>query len=330
MSKSTALKSITYLSSILSILTTTDLLGIVITSHLLPSEAIAQPWLVAQLSGTKYGLGLPKTASTGGGTRLMNPDQTDPVEEGDRVRTIPNIQNSDRQMIRGGVPSNPINKEPSSVRKKKLPQLILLTPEDGARTASSQPTLYWYLHDQNIQAASLEVDNLKKDSSTVNPQAPVIGKLSISMSEGSEAITIFQADLKISDGLSSFKLPIAASLNPSKTYRWQITLQNRQQKEVTASGWIVYTPPDDNLQKSLSRALTSRDRAKIYAEAGYWFEAIDGYTRWLNFKPEDLKAINARNEILKLGFITNKNLDFDSFIALLNADATKSPVNKPL
>jgi hypothetical protein len=296
-------------------------------SHLFPSVAIAQPWLLAQLSGSKYGLGLPKTASTGGGTRLMNPDQTDPVEEGDPVRSTPNIRNSDLNRIRRGVP---INRQPSAIKKQQLPRLILLTPEDGARTASSQPTLYWYLHDQNIQASSLEIDNLEKDASTVNAQAHAIGKLSISISEGSDSIAIFQTDLKMSDGLSSFKLPIAASLKPSQTYRWQITLQSRQRKAVTASGWIVYTPPDDNLQKSLKRALNTRDRAKIYAEAGYWFEAIDGYTRWLNFKPEDLKARTARSEILKSGFITNQNLDFDAFIALLNADATKSPVNKPL
>ena len=127
----------------------------------------------------------------------------------------------------------------------------------------------------------------------------------------------------MSSGLSSFKIPIAASLQPSKTYRWQITVKDKRAKEVTASGWIVYTPPDEKLQKSLKLALTIRDRAKIYAESGYWFEAIDGYTRWINFKPEDLKARTARNEILKTGFASNQSLDFDVFISLLNADIKK-------
>lgn len=74
------------------------------------------------------------------------------------------------------------------------------------------------------------------------------------------------------------------------------------------------------------RALTTRDRAKIYAEAGYWFEAIDDYTRWLKLNPNDLKTRSARNEILKSGFATNKNLDIDAFIGLLNTDAPKSSV----
>jgi hypothetical protein len=82
----------------------------------------------------------------------------------------------------------------------------------------------------------------------------------------------------------------------------------------------IYTPPEEKLKKLLLSALTSRDRAKIYAQAGYWFEAIDGYTQWLNFKPSDLKARRARNEVLNLGFATNTNFDFETFKKVLNAN----------
>ncbi len=290
-----------------------SLSSLVVPSDLLRLDAIAQTWLVAQFSGTNYGLGLPKTASTGGGTRLVNRDL-------DIDRAVPITPPT---TLRGDSPSAPIDRQPQLLREQQLPLLILITPEDGARTAISQPTLYWHLHDKNAQASSLEIDNLENNSSKVNAKNTFVGKFSLITSEGDKSITIFQTDLKMSSGLSSFKIPIAASLQPSKTYRWQITVQDKLAKEVTASGWIVYTPPDEKLQKSLKLALTIRDRAKIYAQFGYWFEAIDGYTRWLNFKPEDLKAREARNEILKLGFMTNKNLDFDSFIGLLNADVPK-------
>ncbi|WP_201321011.1 DUF928 domain-containing protein [Pseudanabaena sp. lw0831] len=294
--------------------------SLAVPSDLLQLDAIAQTWLLAQFSGTNYGLGLPKTASTGGGTRLVNRDF-------DIDRSVPITPPT---TIRGGVPSAPRDRQPQLLREQQLPLLILITPEDGARTAISQPTLYWHLHDKNAQASSLEIDNLENNSSKVNAKNTFVGKFSLITSEGDKSITIFQTDLKMSSGLSSFKIPISVSLQPSKTYRWQITVKDKRAKEVTASGWIVYTPPDDNLQKYLMRALTIRDRAKIYAEAGYWFEAIDGYTRWLNFKPEDLKARTTRNEILKSGFAKNTNLDFDTFIGLLNDDATKSLVNKPL
>lgn len=303
----------TYLSSIFTTLIC-SLSSVAVPSDLLRLDAIAQTWLLAQSTRTNYGLGLPKTASTGGGTRLVNPDL-------DIDRSVPITPPT---TLRGGASSAPIDSQQQLLRAQQLPLLILITPEDGARTAISQPTLYWHLHDQNAQASASEIDNLENNSSKVNAKNTFVGKLSLTTSEGDKSITIFQTDLKMSSGLSSFKIPIAASLLPSKTYRWQITVKDKRAKEVTASGWIVYTPPNDNLQKSLKLALTIRDRAKIYAEAGYWFEAIDGYTRWLNFKPEDLKARTARNEILKSGFVTNKNLDFDSFIGFLNADVTKN------
>ncbi|WP_176453152.1 DUF928 domain-containing protein [Pseudanabaena sp. SR411] len=279
--------------------------SVAVPSDLLRLDAIAQTWLLAQFSGTNYGLGLPKTASTGGGTRLVNPD---------------------RGMVRvfGTIRAVPRDSKLPLLKKQQLPLLILITPEDGARTAISQPTLYWHLHDQNTQASSSEIDNLENNSSKVNAKNTFVGKFSLTTSEEDKSITIFQTDLKMSSGLSSFKIPIAASLQPSKTYRWQITVKDKRAKEITASGWIVYTPPDEKLQKSLKLALTIRDRAKIYAEAGYWFEAIDGYTRWLNFKPTDLKARTSRNEILKSGFANNKNLDFEDFIGLLNTNAPKS------
>ncbi|OYQ65131.1 hypothetical protein B9G53_08535 [Pseudanabaena sp. SR411] len=282
-----------------------SLSSVAVPSDLLRLDAIAQTWLLAQFSGTNYGLGLPKTASTGGGTRLVNPD---------------------RGMVRvfGTIRAVPRDSKLPLLKKQQLPLLILITPEDGARTAISQPTLYWHLHDQNTQASSSEIDNLENNSSKVNAKNTFVGKFSLTTSEEDKSITIFQTDLKMSSGLSSFKIPIAASLQPSKTYRWQITVKDKRAKEITASGWIVYTPPDEKLQKSLKLALTIRDRAKIYAEAGYWFEAIDGYTRWLNFKPTDLKARTSRNEILKSGFANNKNLDFEDFIGLLNTNAPKS------
>ena len=288
-------------------------------NHLLLSEINSQRLLLAQSNRQSYGLGFPKTASTGGGTRLVNPDEGG---------------------LRGGRsysrPRNPIPSPPGAVideaevppappalpmparKRRQLPLLTLITPEDGGRTASSQPVLYWYLHDCHTQVST----SLSQVDSN-NPKSALIGKLSVTTGDStgdSDAIAIFQTDLKMHHGLSRFKLPSTAALKPSQPYRWQIKLQDRQGEDVIASGWIVYTPPEESFSKSLLRALTSRDRAKIYAQAGYWFEAIDGYTQWLNFKPSDLEARAARNEILNLGFATNTNFDFETFKKVLNAN----------
>ena len=324
-----------YLSSGLMILTYA-LMNVEILSYLLPHEAIAQNWLLA--SGDNYGLGLPKTASTGGGTRLRNPENPDRVLDDPKKSTIFESGGEVRVPVRRSAPISPRYRKNPLLLQRQLPLITLLTPEDGARTASPQPILYWYIHEQHQVSSDDHSSNRLNSDSSVNSKTASqdfigVGKLRITTSEDlkdkeKEPVTIFETALKIHHGLSSFKLPIAASLQPSKTYRWQITMddvgQDQQKQQITASGWIVYTPPNANLQKSLMRALTTRDRAKLYADAGYWFEAIDGYTRWLKISPNDLKARAARTAILKAGLTANENLDVDVLLKLVNAGVTKA------
>ncbi len=308
-------RSRTYLGRALLILICS--LASIVTGDLIP-VAIAQPLLLAQSNNKGYGLGLPKSASTGGGTRLVNRDS---------------LENSNTQPRRGVIPSiRSRDRSPAILMRQLKPQplLTLITPEDGGRTANAQPTLYWYLYDQPKQMPSSTnkpdhpVNETDETTHTIDSQDCFVGQLRIILTEDQKDIkTIFQTKLTIKGGLSSFKLPIAASLQPSKSYRWEITLpdqQNELEDDVIVSGWIMYSPPEVSLQKFLMRALTIRDRAKIYAEAGYWFEAIDGYTRWLKTNPKDFNARNSRNEILKSGFNANTNLDVDAFIGLLNTD----------
>ena len=172
-------------------------------NHLLLSEINSQRLLLAQSNRQSYGLGFPKTASTGGGTRLVNPDEGG---------------------LRGGRsysrPRNPIPSPPGAVideaevppappalpmparKRRQLPLLTLITPEDGGRTASSQPVLYWYLHDRHTQVST---SPSKVDSN--NPKSALIGKLSVTTGDStgdSDAIAIFQTDLKMHLGLYRF------------------------------------------------------------------------------------------------------------------------------
>ncbi|MBD2188664.1 DUF928 domain-containing protein [Pseudanabaena mucicola] len=278
-------------------------------SFLMPSIAIAETWIIAQASGNSYGLGLPKTASTGGGTRLIEP----PEQNWERQPTAPVIPKVVPSIPRSR--TAPRSRPPLLYRKivPNLPLITLLTPEDGARTASPQPTLYWYLSPQALTA--LANDN----PAASDCHSKLVGQFSLTKVDKG-VVTIFETELNLVSGLSSFKLPIAASLQPNKNYRWQISFPSAKGEQVNVSGWVVYTPPQQSLQIALTRALTSRDRAKIYAQAGYWFEAIDGYTKWLNFKPSDSGARTARNEILKAGFANHDNLDVDSLLTNLNID----------
>jgi len=70
-----------------------------------------------QRRNSGYGLGLPKTASTGGSVRLID-------------AAVPGLE--------------------SSSKLATIPQLTLLVPADGARTIASRPTFYWYIFGKQL------------------------------------------------------------------------------------------------------------------------------------------------------------------------------------
>ncbi|TYQ28796.1 DUF928 domain-containing protein [Pseudanabaena sp. UWO310] len=315
----------TCLSSAFTILIC-SLSSLVVPSDFLRLDAIAQTWLLAQFNGSNYGLGLPKTASTGGGTRLFDSTTIKNGSFSHPSRGLPSVHSGggkrpcNPNAIRDGNSPKPSETSPSS----KLPFIILITPEDGAKTASPQPTLYWYLNDGNISEDPSEA----KDSPNSAHKDDLNGQLTLFM-DAPEPIAVFQIEMEMHGGLASFKLPQSASLKPDQPYKWQIVVEDRLCQKVTVSGWIMYNPNEETLKQSLNLALTDRDRAKIYARSGYWFEAIDGYARWLKFKPNDTPALREAGELLKAGLANNRNLDFESFSKQLEIDETSLPSNNP-
>lgn len=307
----------TCLSSAFTILIC-SLSSLVVPSDFLRLDAIAQTWLLAQFNGSNYGLGLPKTASTGGGTRLSNPDIIKNGSFRNPIRKIPPLN------MGGETDPSDTGSVTHSSGRNQLPFLILITPEDGAMTASPQPTLYWYINDGDVAeaASASSVIPATQNKDTFD------GELSV-LTDDPQPVKIFQVVMKFYGGLSSFKLPSMVSLSPSKPYRWQIIVEDNQGKKVTASGWIMYKPIAENLKQSLNLALTDRDRAKVYARSRYWFEAIDGYARWLKFKPNDTQALREAGELVKAGLANNQNLDFEAFSKQLEIDETSLPSNNP-
>ena len=84
-----------------------------------------------QLKKSSYGLGLPKTAGTGGSARVLD-DGVGGFESSGTTTTIP--------------------------------ILALMVPEDGAKTSSARPTFYWYVFGGDINYKA--TFNLYEDSST--------------------------------------------------------------------------------------------------------------------------------------------------------------------
>ncbi|AFY74924.1 protein of unknown function (DUF928) [Synechococcus sp. PCC 7502] len=233
------------------------------------SGAIANPWtsqvqIIAQkLNQAMYGLGLPKTAGTGGSVRLKD----DPA----------GFESS------GG---------------KFLPILALMVPEDGARTASDRPTVYWNMilpESQDYKLTFFLQETAAADSKIILEQE----------------ITITKGGL--------FKFQVPQSLSGNSNHRWGVKCKWLSGQEVTANGILAYTVLPPQIKIALDAAKNNLERARIYASNGYWYDALDAYTSWITANPQDTVAIQERGNVINEAFKDRKGLDSKTFIAQVNA-----------
>jgi hypothetical protein len=261
------------MNKIFKIIMGAGIVGLVSLNEL-ANTAIATPLryqaqLVAQkISQALYGLGLPKTAGTGGSVRLR--DETGGGFESSGTRTIP--------------------------------ILALMVPEDGARTASLRPTVYWNMvlnEPQDYKLSFFLQETAAEDSKVVLEQE----------------ITITKGGL--------FKFQIPQTLEGTAPRRWGVRCKWADGRIVTANGLLAFSEPKPEIKMALSAAKTDLEKARVYADSGYWYDAIDSYTNWINGNPQDSMAIQERGNIIREGFKGRQGVDTKSFVSQINSAPVK-------
>jgi hypothetical protein len=201
----------------------------------------------AQPRNQSYGLGVPKTAGTGGATR------------------------------------------------GNLPQLVMLVPEDGARTMSDRPTFYWYVGEAPFRTTFFLRD---ANETTAKP------------------IYRIEAEAKKS-GLYRVTLPESVRLTRGQVQRWQVRWQDvRGVNQIDVASAIKFDA-NPQVQTAVDRAQNDLDRARIFAANLYWYDAFDAYTKWLEANPTDKIARQERAELVRAGFQSSSRLTKDNISALL-------------
>lgn len=240
-----------------------------------PSSALAQ-----------YGLGLPRSAGTGGATR------------------------------------------------GNLPQITMIVPEDGAKTLAARPTFYWYIAPPSL-------------TSVTNPAATAIP--SLSSSQQSFKITLFLRDgsdrsarsvfvgegVADQPGLYKFTMPQdAPELVVGKVQRWQVRWQANSGASQVDVNAPIRRDDDPKVLAAITNAKDHLAKARIYAQNGYWYDAIDAYTNWLTANPQDKTARDERSKLLKDGFKNHsafsKEQEGNITKLLTQLDANLSAVDMPL
>jgi hypothetical protein len=93
-----------------------------------------------------------------------------------------------------------------------------------------------------------------------------------------------------SGGVQSLDLAtVGTGLEPGIEYRWFVALipdEEQRSSDIVASGTIEYIKPDAALENRIAGA-DELAMARIYAEDGIWYDAIDALSRAIAQNPGD-------------------------------------------
>lgn len=155
-------------------------------------------------------------------------------------------------------------------RSAGAPRLALeaVAPDHTGLTSAAQPTLYWYASE--AVSAPVEFTLLAADA-----EKPLVERrLGASKGSGIQPIA-----------LSS----LGVSLKSGTEYQWFVSVVSdpaQRSRDVTAGGSIRRSDGDAGLRSRLAKA-DERSAAYVYAQAGYFYDAIDAVSKLIARNPTD-------------------------------------------
>ncbi|MGQ9866533.1 MAG: DUF928 domain-containing protein [Pseudanabaenaceae cyanobacterium] len=160
-------------------------------------------------------------------------------------------------------------------------QIAVFAPESGGRSATAQPTLFWYGSPAGSEPINLTFILREEDSNTAQRLFQVTGTVA-------------------TKGTYQFTLPVA--LQADKTQRWDVRGAGAgcPQGQVVATMAVRYEP-NDVLNRAIAAAATDLEKARIYARAFYWYDALAAYERAIAANPTDTAIRQERRNFLRQG-----------------------------
>lgn len=167
----------------------------------------------------------------------------------------------------------------------QLPQIIApISPLHTGWTLTHQPTLYWYLSD------------------------PWPGKIHFTLNEIGQSEPLLEMQLAPSSGNTKPAAHLAGihvidlaqqgiKLSPNREYEWFVFIivdPDERSADFLASATIKYQPATQE-QQALFAQHAVDNRYEVYAQYGYWYDAISSITKRINQtqNSSELRAIRA-------------------------------------
>lgn len=160
------------------------------------------------------------------------------------------------------------------------PRIAVLAPDHTGLTTQTQPDLYWYL--SKPVATKLEI-------TVINDQAiqPLVEK---------------KLDTPTRAGIQRLRLKdLGVQLKPGIEYRWfvgMVTDPQQRSNDVIASGTIMRNEAPPALMQKLAQA-DKRSVPFVYAEEGYWYDAIATISDLIAANPGDAALRQQRVALLE-------------------------------
>lgn len=219
--------------------------------------------------------------TTGAGTRWIPPDESqqlletspDATSTPDSWRKLDNLDSSDDQT---NTPSGSANREtpqPSCTQQSKIPLTVLMPTSNVGTTVAANPTFFLYVPETTAATAEFViVDDNRND--------------------------VYRTTLVLSStpGIVTLKLPETVSLKTGKNYLWQFEIicdpLNRQTKDKKyVQGLVQRVEISQNLKTKLDYAVSPIMKAKLYAEAGIWHEALTLLAQVRSYQPTEWEEL---------------------------------------
>ncbi|NQZ96914.1 MAG: DUF928 domain-containing protein [Myxococcales bacterium] len=157
-------------------------------------------------------------------------------------------------------------------------ELRALAPLHAGWTSQASPTLYWWLS----EPTDLPLEFTVADDTSIEPLVEVL-------LEGPHRAGIHSVSLA----------ETGAKLTPEVRYRWQVALisdPERRSKDVRTAAAVVRHPLDSD---DAVKADPAGELAHRYAALGYWYDAFETLTGWLNAEPEAENLRSSRRALLE-------------------------------
>lgn len=156
-----------------------------------------------------------------------------------------------------------------------------LAPEHTGLTASSQPVLRWYISDPWSGKISFTLNEI----GSTNPNPVMETELEGPAKEGIYQVRL--ADYRI-------------SLKPGVDYEYYLTIvrpDKERSADISVNGAIRYAEPSGELSARLKS--TEKGRLPyVYAENGYWYDAVESISQLIDSKPNDTALRMQRGALL--------------------------------